>query len=1683
MLKTKLISKYTALTILSGLFALTTPSALGQCPNILNEDGDAVDAPEYLICTDYLGADWTFFPATDGDWENLTVNWGDGSTSFYANWNNTASSDTVSHIYPNDHGTYNLTFSSGDCIRTLTLQKSLIPNPSLVVPIGYPTGVCAPDTIVFQNLTTNATPDTEFEWFFGDGASETNGDSLVHHVYQQSSAGCQMIVTLQATNTCLEAEFGTPATSSIDYVNIWDKDDPIIDASALVLCWPDNAVDLRNVSDKNCLNNGNTQQRFETWDFNGPYGPGGISGYSRRPWLNSDPITLTFPSTGLYTIDLCVENYCGVDCEQISILVREPLVADVTGTEEICEGDDGTFVATAADAHWVLWDFEGDGSSFPGSAGANSSWSYSNPGTYTVAVEVGMNNQSDACTATAYHDIVVKPAPTADLALSESTGCEAMTVTATELNGEGVDYEWTLPDGTNVTGPTSGPVELIDVGVHAFAVTVTGSNGCVAVANDYAEIFEAPTADFLVGDVCQGEVTSFTDMSLQAGTQNITTWTWSFGDAEVSDERNPDHEYAGAGNYTVTLEVFDGQCTHDTIQMVEVFEAPELTALSDVTDGCAPLLVAFSAVGGGDVTWDFGDGNGANGTAVSHTYAGDNNADVTYDVVARVQDDQGCVTEQPLTVLAKPSADASFAVSPPECSPYAPVITNQSQGATSYVWTFEDGSTSDVETPVHTMTNTSNFEDTQVIQLEAIADNGCNDVAQMMVMVYPEANFDLGLTTTENCSPFIFEAPILPGSDNHVWNFGDGSESFVPNPVHVYENTSNDPQTFTLSLAAVNAYNCPGTATADLIINPQPLADFTMDVENGCAPLTVTFSEASAQADDLTWDHGDGLTTPGIAGDAHIHEFTAEDDDVTTHAVTLTAVAAGGCTDSKTLYVEVYPEVLAQPVGVLESCSPWQSNLVAAGYENDNVHTITWTLDGTDEFQGPNLTQTIAGYDDVNREIGVKLAIESAYGCAAETTLTATIFRTPVAAFDLSDMAACAGTEIQFTDLSQFADSITMDWGDGSGVTTNLTPTHVFENDDYEPQVFEVIQSAYTEEGCASQAFYQHTAYPEVRAEFLPPAPACAPFTLSLVNQSANANESFTWDFGDGSAVSHSAQPTHLFETAADASSVYTIHLHATSTYGCEDETSHDIEVHATPIADIEIAEEDGCYPLEVTLQNNSIGGDLYEWSYGTGLNSNETASTHTVEYYNASSQPILYATVLTVSTNAGCSSQDAVYIEVMPQVEANITGGLTGCSPLDIDFLNLSEGAVGYDWNFGDGGTSSTTHPSHTFLAQPGVTETYVVSLVAESYYGCTDTAQVSVQVFGQPEADFALSANQLTFPESAVTIENLSLASDQAEFFWSFGDGLNSYEAQPGTHDFETWGVFNVSLEVDNGYCSDVATSAVQILAPMPTVGFTGGGSGCAPLTVEFDNHSTYAQSYRWEISDGSVRSDDNPVHVFHEPGLYDVTLYVTGYEGSELVEVQTAVVEVFPTAQAAFSLNPNHVMVPGQPVFFLNLSENAETYAWDFGDGTVSEAEQPVHEYTEPGLYDISLTANNTYGCSTTYVLPEAVLAEEGGMMRFPSAFTPSSSGPNGGYYDPTSYDNDVFRPLHAGVESYELMVFTKWGEMIFYSNDVSIGWDGYIGGKLAAQDVYAWKATAILSNGNRVQDVGNVTLLTR
>ena len=109
---------------------------------------------------------------------------------------------------------------------------------------------------------------------------------------------------------------------------------------------------------------------------------------------------------------------------------------------------------------------------------------------------------------------------------------------------------------------------------------------------------------------------------------------------------------------------------------------------------------------------------------------------------------------------------------------------------------------------------------------------------------------------------------------------------------------------------------------------------------------------------------------------------------------------------------------------------------------------------------------------------------------------------------------------------------------------------------------------------------------------------------------------------------------------------------------------------------------------------------------------------------------------------------------------------------------------------------------------------------------------------------------------------------------------------------------------------------------------------------------------------------------------------------------------------------------------------------------------------------------------------------VTAVAGGEILFPNAFTPNANGSNGGVYnpnDPGQNLNDVFHPVFSGVEEYQLWIYNRWGELLFESNDILIGWDGYYKGDLSQQDVYVWKVKATTSQGTVINDAGDVTLI--
>jgi len=201
----------------------------------------------------------------------------------------------------------------------------------------------------------------------------------------------------------------------------------------------------------------------------------------------------------------------------------------------------------------------------------------------------------------------------------------------------------------------------------------------------------------------------------------------------------------------------------------------------------------------------------------------------------------------------------------------------------------------------------------------------------------------------------------------------------------------------------------------------------------------------------------------------------------------------------------------------------------------------------------------------------------------------------------------------------------------------------------------------------------------------------------------------------------------------------------------------------------------------------------------------------------------------------------------------------------------------------------------------------------------------------------------------------------------------------------------------------------------------------------------------------------------------------------------------INVHATPQVFFTYAPDSVFVNDKPVRFSNLTQYGENYLWDFGDisdfngeiadnNTSTEAD-PVHIYQFEGWKDVRLWVSNEY-CEDSLFLLQAVKVVPAGELLFPNVFRPGDS-PTDGYYDPNgdpSARNAVFFPgVNKQVQEYHLYIYNRWGELIFRSDDINIGWDGFVKGEKAYQGVYIWKVEGIYSNGSPFSDAGDVTLV--
>lgn len=503
---------------------------------------------------------------------------------------------------------------------------------------------------------------------------------------------------------------------------------------------------------------------------------------------------------------------------------------------------------------------------------------------------------------------------------------------------------------------------------------------------------------------------------------------------------------------------------------------------------------------------------------------------------------------------------------------------------------------------------------------------------------------------------------------------------------------------------------------------------------------------------------------------------------------------------------------------------------------------------------------------------------------------------------------------------------------------------------------------------------------------------------------------------------------------------------------GCTDYDETIITVVAVPDANILsggiVCSSDAPFVLEATSPGGiwsgpGVSADIFDPSV-------PGAGNHTVTY--------------TITDGNGCTDSDATIITVATP-DASITPVDTLCN--DSPAVRLEAVDLGGIWS-GPGVVGNTFNPLISGTGDHQVT--YSITNA-----DCSDSDTIIITVMPVPTIITEHPGTQY------INTEPVSLNAIPEEGIWS-GPGVTGNLFDPdvagtGTH------ILYYETIPDRWGCMAVDTIHIIVLnPPTPVAAFESDSTGCTPLSIKFKNTSQHATAYTWDFGDGVYSAEKEPEHTYYVPGNYVVKLTVNNISGQSVFYRE---IRVFQNPTAIFSAYPTNVVNNKQVVRFANSSYYDSLLLWSFGDGNTSGDENPLHQYMEPGEYQVSLTVTSANGCIDSAFLGTPVIVDwKEGTINFANVFRWNGSGPTGGEWKDGVYNemDNVFRPFFENIDHYELYIFNRWGVLIYESRNLNIGWDGYTrDGRLAPQGVYVWKVIGQYADGSYFEKVGDVTFM--
>lgn len=399
-------------------------------------------------------------------------------------------------------------------------------------------------------------------------------------------------------------------------------------------------------------------------------------------------------------------------------------------------------------------------------------------------------------------------------------------------------------------------------------------------------------------------------------------------------------------------------------------------------------------------------------------------------------------------------------------------------------------------------------------------------------------------------------------------------------------------------------------------------------------------------------------------------------------------------------------------------------------------------------------------------------------------------------------------------------------------------------------------------------------------------------------------------------------------------------------------------------------------------------------------------------------------------------------------------------------DTITLSASATGGNGNYffvwDQGLGVGSTHD-----VSPNQTTDY--SVIAYDSTGCaSEEVTVSIEVRELDRSKFEVHGGEEICKGEMGTIW-ASYNDEGADVDFSWDQGIGNGE---GPHHVLPNDTTTYTVTVSDP-CQNQLTDSVTVpVLPIPKVSVEVpdvDSCGEASVICKNDTNTASSTAYEWKFSNGETRHEEEPKLQFNSSGQHSAKLYLTNQHGCENMDGDQFEVTIHPIPSADFDMDPEESTSIMEPEFAFHYNDPyAMEWTFDFGDGDSSNKRDPVHEYDEVGTYDVTLSAKTIYGCEAEKT--KEIVVEEKFAYYVPNAFTPDGDGVN-----------DEFDGEGTGYVAREMMIFNRWGELVFESTNPEEGWDGTVNGNTVRPDTYVYKIKVQDLHGNWHEKEGHVTVV--